>query len=95
MHDSKASTLSRATLNVVAARNITFKLPSELLTQAKVYAAQHDTTVNSLVRELLEEKLKSIDKTRTAAKRFLAIAQGGPYFSADLSSIDRDEYHER
>ena len=77
------------------ARNITFKLPSDLLTKAKVYAAQHDTTVNSLVRELLEEKLSSTDKVRAAARRILAIADEGPYFSADLRSISRDSYHER
>lgn len=77
------------------ARNITFKLPSELLTKAKVYAAQHDTTVNSMVRELLEEKLSSTDKMQAAVDRILAFADKGPYFTADLSSIDRDEYHER
>ena len=79
----------------MAARNITFKLPSELLTKAKVYAAQNDTTVNSLVRELLEEKLSSNDKIRAAGRRILAIAKAGPYFSADLRSFTRDSYHER
>jgi len=79
----------------VAARNITFKLPADLLKKAKVYAAQHDTTVNSLVRELLEEKLSSDEKIRAAARRILAIAAGGPYFSADLRSFTRDSYHER
>lgn len=79
----------------MAARNITFKLPTELLTKAKVYAAQHDTTVNSLVRELLEEKLSSNEEMRAAVDRILVIADQGPYFTADLSSIHRDEYHER
>jgi plasmid stability protein len=79
----------------VAARNITFKLPEDLLKRAKVYAAQQDTTVNSLVRELLEEKLESTDKIRAAARRILEIADEGPYFSADLRSFSRDEYHER
>ncbi|HEX5226462.1 MAG TPA: hypothetical protein VFW44_02075 [Bryobacteraceae bacterium] len=76
-------------------RNITFKLPSDLLTKAKVYAAQHDTTVNGMVRELLEEKLNFDEEARAAARRILAIADEGPYFTADLSSIDRDEYHRR
>ena len=35
----------------------TFTLPADLLQQAKVFAAEHDTTVNALVRELLQEKL--------------------------------------
>lgn len=77
------------------ARNITFKLPSELLAKAKVYAAQHDTTVNRLVRELLEEKLNSNERVQEAARRILAIADAGPYFSADLRSFSRDSYHER
>ena len=77
------------------ARNITFKLPTELLTKAKVYAAQHDTTVNRLVRELLEEKLSSTEKVQAAARRILAIAKAGPYFAADLRSFTRDSYHER
>lgn len=84
-----------ATLIVVAARNITFKLPAELLTKAKVYAAQHDTTVNSLVRELLEQKLNSDDEMQAAVDRILASAAKGPYFNEDLSTIDRDEYHAR
>jgi hypothetical protein len=79
----------------VLSRNITFKLPQDLLIKAKVYAAQHDTTVNRLVRELLEEKLTSDDTVQAAARRILEIADAGPYFSAELSSIDRDEYHER
>jgi plasmid stability protein len=83
------------TLILVAARNITFKLPSDLLTKAKVYAAQHDTTVNALVRELLEQKLTSDDEVQEAVDRILAVVDQGPYFTADLSTIDRDEYHRR
>jgi plasmid stability protein len=79
----------------VAARNITFKLPTDLLSKAKVYAAQHDTTINSMVRELLEEKLSSEEKVQAAVDRILAIVDQGPYFTADLSTIDRDEYHAR
>ena len=79
----------------MAARNITFKLPADLLTKAKVYAAQHDTTVNSLVRDLLEEKLNSDEKIRAVGRRILAIAADGPYFFSDLRSFTRDSYHER
>jgi plasmid stability protein len=79
----------------VPARNITFKLPADLLTKAKVYAAQHDTTVNGMVRELLEEKLNSDEQAKAAARRILASAAEGPYFSADLRSFTRDSYHER
>ena len=84
-----------ATLSSVPSRNITFKLPNDLLRKAKVYAAQHETTVNSLVRELLEQKMSSRDEMQAAVDRILEIVDQGPYFSADLRSIDRDEYHRR
>ena len=76
-------------------RNLTLSLPSPLIRQAKVYAAEHDTTINTLVRELLQEALSREDKARAAADRFLAIANGGPYFTIDPGSISREEMHER
>jgi plasmid stability protein len=79
----------------VSARNITFSLPADLVRQAKIYAAQHDTTINSLVRELLQEKLNHDVRVRAAAERLLAIAEGGPYFTMDPASIRREELHDR
>jgi len=79
----------------VNSRNITFSLPSELLREAKVFAAVHDTTVNALVRELLEEKLSRDQRLRTAAERLLAIAERGPYFSSDPGALRREDWHER
>jgi plasmid stability protein len=79
----------------VSSRNITFNLPESLLRAAKVYAAEHDTTVSALVRGLLEEKLRVDNKARAAAEKLLAIADRGPYFSADPSSIRREDLHER
>ena len=78
-----------------ASRNITFNLPSDLLQQAKVFAAQHDTTVNALVRELLQDKLRQEQRTLAAADRLLALAGEGPYFTAEPSSFRREELHER
>jgi plasmid stability protein len=43
----------------VDARNITFKLPVDLIREAKIFAASHDTTVNALVRDLLHDRLSS------------------------------------
>lgn len=76
-------------------RNITFNLPSDLIRRAKVYAAEHDTTVNTVVRELLQEALSREDRARAAADRLLALADQGPYFSADPGSIRREELHDR
>ena len=76
-------------------RNITFNLPAELIRKAKIYAAEHDTTINALVRERLEEVLTERERIRAAADRLLALAERGPYFSTDPASIRREELHER
>lgn len=76
-------------------RNITFHLPTELVRQAKVYAAEHDTSVNAFVRELLEEKLNQESRIRAAGRRILDLAEQGPSSSVDPGSIRRDELHER
>ena len=76
-------------------KNITFSLPVDLLREAKVFAAQHDTTMNAMVRELLEEKLSSNRRAIAAVEQMLAIAAEAPLFSVDLQSFSRDELHER
>ncbi len=76
-------------------RNITFNLPADLVRQAKIYAAEHDTTVNALVRELLEHKITAEARARAAAERVLQIADQGPYSPVDPRSIPRDHLHER
>ena len=76
-------------------RNITFHLPADLIRRAKVYAAGHDTTVNALVRALLQDKLTAEDRVRAAAERVLQIADTGPYSTVDPASIFREELHER
>lgn len=76
-------------------RNITLSLPADLIRSAKVYAAEHDTTINALVRELLREALARESRAAAAADRLLALADGGPYFTADPGSIRREELYER
>ena len=76
-------------------RNITFSLPVDLVRQAKVYAAEHDTTINGLVRDLLQEMLTREGRARAAANRLLALAEQGPFFTTDPSSIRREELYER
>ena len=77
------------------ARNITLSLPDDLIRKAKVHAAQRNSTVNALVRKLLEEALSDDRRTRAAADRLLAIAERGPYFKRDPRSVRREEIHER
>jgi plasmid stability protein len=79
----------------VETRNITFHLPADLVRQAKIYAAEHDTSVTALVRELLEQKLGREARIRSAAERLLALAEQGPYSSVDPGSIRREELYEQ
>jgi plasmid stability protein len=79
----------------VETRNITFHLPVALIRRAKIYAAEHDTTVNALVRSLLDDALLRDDRSRTAATRILEIAKQGPSSSVDPATIRREELYER
>ncbi len=79
----------------MATRNITLSLPAELVKQAKIYAAQHDTSINAIVRELLEEKVSQEARVRAAVEKLLEIAERGPYFTTDPGSIRREELYER
>ncbi len=76
-------------------RNITLSLPVDLIRQAKVYSAEHDTTINGLVRDLLHETLSKESRAQKAAQRFLEIAERGPRSTADPASIRREELYER
>lgn len=78
----------------VSNRNLTLNLPVELVKKAKVYAAQHDTTVNALVRELLETAVSGQQRERAAMARFLDIARE-VRTTADPGKIRREELHER
>lgn len=76
-------------------RNITFSLPSDLIRKAKVYAAEHDTTINTFVRQLLQDALEREGRMRAAVGRLLVLADRGPYFTTDPGSIPREELYER
>jgi len=80
----------------VANRNITFSLPAELVRQAKIYAAEHDTTVNAVVRELLEQKVSNNGRARAAAERILELSREKLLLShVDPATIRREELYER
>ena len=67
----------------------------DLIRQAKVYSAEHDTSINALVRDLLQDALSRESRARTAAERFFQIAERGPHSAVDPGSIRREELHER
>ena len=93
--DRFGTTYLCGTLIYVETRNITLSLPKDLIRQAKVYAAAHDTTINRMIRDMLAETLASDPRAREAVKRFLELAEAGPYSDIDPSTITREEMHER
>lgn len=78
----------------VETRNLTLHLPADLIRRAKVYAAQNDTTINSVVKELLEQRVSREDRMRLAADRILAVADQGPLTSEDPGGISREAIYE-
>ncbi len=79
----------------MANRNITLSLPDELVRKAKVYAAEHDQTINAMVRELLKDTLARESRAHKAARRLLDLAGQAPYSKINPGSIDREDLHER
>ncbi len=84
-----------ATLVHVEKRNITLSLPADLIRRAKIYAAEHDTSVNTLVWELLQDALSREDRADRAVARLLELAAAGPYSSVDPGSIRRQDLYDR
>jgi predicted transcriptional regulator len=79
----------------VATRNITITLPAELVRAARIFAAERDTTLNALLREMLQERLDREGRMRAAVKRMLAVAEQGPWSRVDPKSFQREELYER
>jgi plasmid stability protein len=76
-------------------RNVTFSLPEELIRRARIYAAQHGTTVNALVRQLLDDAISRERRERTAVARLLALARRGRQSRIDPAAIKREELYKR
>ena len=79
----------------MANRNITLSLPEDLIRKAKVHAAAHDTSINNVVRGLLEHLVQSESESRKAAERLIALARQGPWFDADPGRLKREDLYER
>ena len=80
---------------LVLNRNITLALPTDLIKRVKIHAAEHDTSVNTFVKELLQEAMSRGGRTREAADRLLALADQGLSFKADRQSMHREDIYER
>ena len=76
-------------------KNLTLHLPVDLIRRTKVYAAQHDTNINTVVKNLLEQVVSTEDRYRAAADRLLELADQGPYTTVDPGSIRREDIYDR
>jgi len=79
----------------VKMRNITISLPADLVRAARVFAAERDTTLNALLREMLQDRLNNEGRMRAAIERMLDVATNGPWSHVDPGSFRREELYER
>ncbi len=75
-------------------KNITLSVDEKVLAAARRYAAEHDTTVNGLVREFLTQIAGSADRARSARARIRDLSRRSP---ARLGAITwkREDLHDR
>ena len=76
-------------------RNVTISLPAELVRAARMFAAERDTTLNALLREMLQDRLNKEGRMRSAVERMLDIADHGPWSHVDPKSFRRDDLYDR
>ncbi len=70
-------------------------LPAALVRRARIFAAEHDTTLNALVRELLQDRLNREGRMRRAVELLmLEISENGPRSHVDPKSFRREELQE-
>ncbi len=74
-------------------KNITLSVDEKVLAAVRRYAAEHDSSVNGLVREFLESIAVSEDRARTARARMRELSRRSP---ARVGAITwkRDELHD-
>jgi hypothetical protein len=79
----------------VETRNVTISLPAELLRAARIFAAERDTTLNALLREMLQDRLDKEGRMRAAVRRMLEIADEEPRSPVDPGSFRREDLYDR
>jgi hypothetical protein len=75
-------------------RNITLSLSDELIRDAKVLAAQHDTSVSSLVGQLLAQLVGDLGDYDQAWAAEEAVMKRGALVVGEIT-WNRDELHAR
>lgn len=80
----------------VAARNITLALPERLIREAKLLAAEEDTSISAIVAGLLERRVQRRRGFEAARRRHLArLADPPDLGTGGRAAWHRDDLHER
>jgi len=75
-------------------KNVTITLDEEVVRWAKVWAAQHDTSVSRILGETLREKMLTENSYESAQRRFLS-RKPTALKSETESYPNRDQLYER
>jgi len=84
----------RATLFSCSMKNVTITLDEKVARWAKVWAAQHDTSVSRILGETLREKMLMENSYESAQRRFLSRTPTALKAKAE-SYPKRDQIYER
>lgn len=76
-------------------RNITLSLPEELVRDAKVLAAQQDTSVSALVASLLRQATRGHDDYQEIWAQEERLMAEGPGLQVGEITWSRSDVHER
>ena len=81
--------------------NVTLAMPVDLVADSRRYAAEHGTTLNALIRDLLEglrakrTERQEIAERKKAADELIALMRANPGRSPEGWKFDREECHIR
>jgi hypothetical protein len=75
-------------------QNITLSLDRELIRKAKILAAQHGTSVSSLLTRYIEKTLTEEEAYEAARKHAIGLLEHGFHLGGAIP-CSRDEWHER
>lgn len=79
----------------MSTRNITLSLPEDLVRRARILAAERDTSVSSLVMELLEQELAITDDYDELWAQEMELMASGSALKVGTIKWSRDDLHDR
>jgi hypothetical protein len=93
--DRPLLTRIKCSTKIVLVKNITIKVDEEVARWARVWAAEHDTSISRMLGEKLAEMMQADRRYQAAQRRFLAREPGRLRSGPGESWTDRDALHER